>query len=821
MSDHSRQISNDSPYVPFQDEDEDDEYVEEGLSNSYKLHARDSRTAARKAASRSTLFSNRNHQYQSVQVNDLSDEDYNELDEAPASLMVEIPRTTNEGISTYPNRPRWFPNFGSRHKQQSPHMRPGMDIKDLTMWRWANVENLDNFLGQVYAYYQGHGIYCIFLGRLLNILKFAFVVCFSTFLVGCIDYPKLDPNNRLSDVVIPQCISQLSGSTKWFLFMCACFSVWQAIRLALEVRELTEMYNFYTHLLEIPDADIQTVSWQKVVNQIMKIRNNNPTTIQGHHLKESQQRLDAHNIANRIMRQENYLIALFNKDLLNLSIPFPFLREKQILTKTLEWNLNFCIIDYVFNNRGQVRKRFVKDVQREHLIRGLRRRFIFMGLMNQLAAPFIVIFNLITFFLDHLVKFRLNPTEMMSRRWSPFARWKFREFNELPHLFEMRLNHSYEHANKYLDQFPKKKTVLFMKFLSFVVGSFTAILLIPTITHTEFALNFEITPGKSLFFYCGVFASIFAVITKLIPDDTEVVNAEETLKRVVEYTHYMPSEWKENLHADEVRKEFGSMFELKVVLILQNILSVIFIPFILWLSLPDCSEQIVDFFREFTVHVDGVGYVCSFAVFDFKRHGNVKYGAPTEVANEYYLSKEGKMEKSFLNFKANHPDWEPTDPTGSMYLSRLAEFNNQIHHDRTSKLRESNIDYTPTRHNRRNSTVHFNTHGYSNSISHAPNYSHAYRSSLASNINDSLMTDQGGPSHGYHQRHTYATMSEPLNSSASEENHASELGDSYLMTGGKDGGDGTLSDSAEQDQPRQAGVFALLGQLYEHNNATM
>ena len=103
----------------------------------------------------------------------------------------------------------------------------------------------------------------------------------------------------------------------------------------------------------------------------MKIRNNNPTTIQGHHLKESQQRLDAHNIANRIMRQENYLIALFNKDLLNLSIPFPFLRGKQILTKTLEWNLNFCIIDYVFNNRGQVRKRFVKDVrQREQLIRG-------------------------------------------------------------------------------------------------------------------------------------------------------------------------------------------------------------------------------------------------------------------------------------------------------------------------------------------------------------------------------------------------------------------------------------------------------------------
>lgn len=37
------------------------------------------------------------------------------------------------------------------------------------------------------------------------------------------------------------------------------------------------------------------------------------------------------------------------------------------------------------------------------------------------------------------------------------------------------------------------------------------------------------------------------------------------------------------------------------------------------------------------------------------------------------MSKEGKMEKSFLNFKAANPDWQPTDPSGSLYLSRMAE----------------------------------------------------------------------------------------------------------------------------------------------------
>ena len=65
---------------------------------------------------------------------------------------------------------------------------------------------------------------------------------------------------------------------------------------------------------------------------------------------------------------------------------------------------------------------------------------------------------------------------------------------------------------------------------------------------------------------------------------------------------------------------------MKISLFFQELLSVVFTPFVLWFSLPKSAEGIIDFFREFTVHVDGLGYVCSFAVFDFKRHGNVKVG---------------------------------------------------------------------------------------------------------------------------------------------------------------------------------------------------
>ena len=80
-------------------------------------------------------------------------------------------------------------------------------------------------------------------------------------------------------------------------------------------------------------------------------------------------KLDAHDIANRIMRQENYLISLFNKELLDLRVPLPdFVRrivghesgKGRVLTRALEWNLRFCLMEYLFDSHGRVRKVFLK-----------------------------------------------------------------------------------------------------------------------------------------------------------------------------------------------------------------------------------------------------------------------------------------------------------------------------------------------------------------------------------------------------------------------------------------------------------------------------
>ncbi|KAH9930780.1 autophagy protein Apg9-domain-containing protein [Fomitopsis serialis] len=603
-----------------------------------------------------------------------------------------LPTTTSNGIPvSIPPRPSELDvddTPPSEPLYEQPQKMRGLDAHERALWNWVNVYNLDAFLQEAYYYYEGKGIYSIALSRGLNLLTAGFVIGFSTFLLGCVDYSRIRPDKvtRLGNVIVDRCVSRFSGFTFLFFLLFTAFFAWQLVNYALGILRLVDMYRFYTYLLHIPDADIQTISWPEIVRRIGAIREDNPlTALSSTGAGQSvTAKLDAHDVANRIMRQENYLIALFNKELLDLRVPLPSLLERfvdspedgkgRVLTRALEWNLRFCLMEYLFDESGKVRKMFLKSKNRAVLIEGLRRRLIFMGILNAIFAPFIVLYLIMYSFFRYFEEYKNNPSNIGGRRYTPFAQWKFREFNELPHLFKRRLNESYPSATMYIGQFPNEKLTLIVRFVAFIAGSFAAVLLLASVIDPDLFLHFEITPHRTVLFYITIFGSILAVARGMIPEETRVFDPELLMTDVIQYTHYMPDEWKGQLHSKKVHEEFGELFAMKVMIFAQELLSVILTPFVLWYSLPPCAPAIVDFFREFTVHIDGLGYVCSFAVFDFQRHGNIKFGAPTQVQDERLMSKEGKMEKSFLNFKAAHPEWMPADPTGSLYLSRIADF---------------------------------------------------------------------------------------------------------------------------------------------------
>jgi len=78
------------------------------------------------------------------------------------------------------------------------------------------------------------------------------------------------------------------------------------------------------------------------------------------------------------------------------------------------------------------------------------------------------------------------------------------------------------------------------------------VLLLASIVDPDLFLHFEITPHGTVLFYLGVFASVLAVARGMIPEDHRVFDSELLMMEVIQYTHYMPDNWKGMLHSKTV-----------------------------------------------------------------------------------------------------------------------------------------------------------------------------------------------------------------------------------------------------------------------------
>ncbi|PHH74732.1 hypothetical protein CDD80_2876 [Ophiocordyceps camponoti-rufipedis] len=535
--------------------------------------------------------------------------------------------------------------------------------REKSLWRWASTSNLDNFMRGVYQYYEGGGFWCILCANALWLLETLFVAVLLTLLSQCVDYAALPHSKSLDQIIVRQCTRKMSGLWNTGIWLYSFFFIWKSAQYFLEIRRLLHIRDFYLYLLEIPEQDMQTVSWQDVVARIMSLRDQNPKTatnmpqnVRRYLGSQSKDRLDAHDIANRLMRRDNYLIAMINKDVLDLSLPIPFFRGKQLYSKTMEWYLHYSILDMAFNDFGQVRQDFLRADRRGQLSQKLKQRFYFAGLLNLIFAPVVFAYVVIVYFFMYYNEYQKDPKLAAARKYTALAEWKFREFNELPHIFYERLHMSFPFATRYIDQFPKRMTEDVARSIAFMSGAITAVLAVCTILDSELFLGFEITKDRTVLFYLGLFGGIWAMTRGIISEESTVFNPEYALRSVIEYTHYMPDHWQGRLHSFEVKQEFSELYKMKVIIFLEEIMGIITTPLLLLFSLPNCSEQIVDFFREFTVHVDGLGYVCSFAVFDFKKDGGagVQPGGGHDVREEYYSTKHGKMAASYYGFIDNY-----------------------------------------------------------------------------------------------------------------------------------------------------------------------
>lgn len=579
------------------------------------------------------------------------------------------------------------PKQGPSQLQQAYGLGPVAqpDPQADAMWLYTNANNLDAFLLEVYEYYVNHGLWSILLSKGINLMTELFVFSFAMFLTTCIDYSKVPNSKSTSEVMISKCMAKASWIKNFAIFV---FIVWwlsEASRLVMSISPLHRMRNFYEHVLGIKDSDIQTVSWVRVVEGLVKIRNANVATADlssqtrrymAKNYNKPQERLNAEIIANRLMRRANYSVAIYNKDIMDFTLPVPFLGMRQFYSKSLEWSIDFCLTNFIFDEQGAVKPFSLETRNRAVLVETLRRRLCLAAIASIVLAPFNIIRFCILYFFRYYTEFTRNPSKVSARTFTPLAEWKMREFNELDHIFQRRLRQAYPFANDYLKQFPKDKTDQVCRFIAFISGAVAAVLTLATLFDPELFLGFEVTPGRTAVFWLTVMIGIFGFAQGALPDENEVHDPVLHLKEVLMFTHYMPAHWKNRLHSNEVRIEFSALYQMKVMIFLEEILSLIVAPIILLRNANMRSERIIDFFRVHTVHVEGVGHQCNFAVFGFKKDPNTE--DPTAALQErdglrddYYGLKDDKMAASMQNFMQyyshyqqrpgarRNPGWQP------------------------------------------------------------------------------------------------------------------------------------------------------------------
>ncbi|KAF5741888.1 hypothetical protein HS088_TW10G00896 [Tripterygium wilfordii] len=568
------------------------------------------------------------------------------------------------------------------------------------------IADLDLFFERIYSYYCEKGLWCIIIKWIVELLSLGFTICFSGFFLLFVDWNGLRNAKCGMDAIesgikpcdlakealhqhplTPQTLSK--AIIVVYLGLFSIYWIFCFLRFFTQLKVTLGIRHFYYNSLHVTDNEIQTMPWATVLEKVVQFQSTRQLSV----VKD----LSAHDVVMRLMRKENYLIGMLNKGVLAFPIfewfPLPGTgptvrcgnngkQHRLILTKTLEWTLNWCILESMFDRNFCVRRDFISNPKT------LKKRLMVVGLAMLLLSPFLVIFMLVYLFLRHAEQFYNHPSTASSRRWSNLAKWTFREFNEVDHLFKHRINSSVVHATDYLKQFPLPIISIIAKFISFVSGGFAAILLI--IAFLEESLLEGHLFGRNLFWYAAVFGTITAISRAAVMDEILVHDPEDAMSMVVQHTHYMPKKWRGKENTEMVRIEFETLFQYTGMMLLEEMASIFLTPLLLLFVVPKGVDDILQFIADFTMDIEGVGHVCSFSAFDFQNHGNSNYGSPSHTPRNQ-RSSQGKMEKSFLSFQTSYPSRDP-NIQGKQFLLNLRTFREQ-------KLQEPGMRhlYSPSR----------------------------------------------------------------------------------------------------------------------------
>lgn len=478
----------------------------------------------------------------------------------------------------------------------------------------------DVFLTNLYIYFRHGGYNNIIVDNSINLMISIFLMLFIKFIYSCIDFHGLFTNT--GEHAINEFIDW--GKFGYFdAFMAISFIVFliyiifRCITTYQNIKKFRKTKQFYNKTLKIDDMEIRNYSWERIIDKLIEKSQNTSTT-------------NVYTVTSRIMKMDNIFISLFDKKI----IPFTHLNS------LVEWNIRHCFLHTLqdeFNNMSLDNPKNQETYKEE-----VKKRLFRAGVLNLIFLPFILLFIGFYTIIQYGEAFYNTPSLVTSRTWTLTSKWRFRFYNELPHIFENRMELASKEMKDYFAQFNHRILEIISRFIVFVVSSIFLLLILIVFINENNLTNKGFFGFQPLLWYITICATILAIFRNFTKNNI-MTHPHESLD---EANHHLKLISETNIkyaNSPHVRNKMAMYYQYHLVCLFREVLSIVITPFYYMPKLYEHSDEICQFILDYLENHRIMGNVSKFSIF-------TKY--TTDV-----IDQNPKLKYSIESFRENHTGW--------------------------------------------------------------------------------------------------------------------------------------------------------------------
>lgn len=440
-----------------------------------------------------------------------------------------------------------------------------------------DIVDLDQFFSSIYTYYINKGFYPSLLKKIIVFIQYILLVTILFIMCYRIDYSE-----SLTTKIISFQSMKYNVLNIFLLFLSIFGGLIYLIHL---YKFFINMYSVKTFLninLKLSEEDIQNIHWSTIVNIIID-------TQEKYKFYKLYPTLSNFQITQHIMRTDNIMIALVKKNLITTQLVIPYWNYNwPYLPKLYVLCIQHCIISSMFNQRKQLNNQ-------SNIVQIITQKLTIYSCCILFFSPFIVLILSMYFIFRYFEDFRQNKYGIIRfRRWSRYSIWLIRQNNELYHILHKRLSVAYIYADLYIQNFTTELSLVLARFLAFICGMILVIFLGLSIIDEDF-LYIHIFEDKTILWFVGVCGILLSACRILIKDEYHLFTPDHYMTKVIQYINYFPTIWKNNFHTHWVKNDFTLLFQHRIVYILEELLSIILVPYLLYYKVRYEVPSIVEF----------------------------------------------------------------------------------------------------------------------------------------------------------------------------------------------------------------------------------